>query len=402
VADLQKAGDTSAGELPSVARSQPSVPVAQSPTTLFRNRESACERFEQAWKAWRDAPVGAPPRIDDYLDDKAAQNESGSQRELLVELVGIDLEYRWRSLGEGKPLPDESERPGFLPPRARLSDYLAKYPALGPREKLPVDLIAEEYRARQLGGDRPTQDEYLTQYAAWRPTLDELLVETDWELVRLREGTLIRDYRLVRKIGRGGMGTVYQAVHTKLDKVVAVKVLPQERLKDPEAVLRFQREMRAVGNLRHPNIVEALDAGDADGMPYLVMEYVDGCDLGKLLDRIGPLPVAEACEVGALRTGETVCPRDRHGPRQQRRMCAARHSRRRAIGFGRGRDRASDHVRTRPRVGGGMLPDRVRGEGEPEDPLLHQLSPAFLKAFALGVQSHDRIACLAQRLEIRC
>jgi hypothetical protein len=74
-------------------------------------------------------------------------------------------------------------------------------------------------------------------------------------------------------------------------------VLPQERLKDREAVLRFQREMRAVGNLRHPNIVEAPDAGEADGMPYLVMEYVDGCDLGKLVGRMGPLPVAEACDV---------------------------------------------------------------------------------------------------------
>jgi serine/threonine protein kinase len=244
--------------------------------------------------------VGLPPRTDDYLGDHggtSADNESDSRRELLVELVGMDLEYRWRSVGEGKPLPEGSESPGFLPPRACLSDYLAQYPALGPREQLPADLIADEYRARHLGGDRPTLDEYLTQYAAWRPTLDELLKRTDWELARLQEGTLIRDYRLLHKVGRGGMGTVYQAIHTKLDKVVAVKVLPQERVKDPEAVLRFQREMKAVGKLRHPNIVEALDAGEADGMHYLVMEYVDGCDLGKLLSARGPLPLAQACEV---------------------------------------------------------------------------------------------------------
>jgi len=105
------------------------------------------------------------------------------------------------------------------------------------------------------------------------------------------------EYRLVAKLGQGGMGTVYKAVQTKLDKVVAVKVLPQSRTEDTRAVARFEREMKAVGRLNHPNIVQALDAREIDGTHFLVMEYVDGVDLSELVDRCGPLPVADACEL---------------------------------------------------------------------------------------------------------
>ena len=69
-------------------------------------------------------------------------------------------------------------------------------------------------------------------------------------------------YRLQKLLGRGGMGAVYKALHTKLNKVVALKVLPADRLKDPGAVQRFEREMQAVGQLDHPNIVRAMDAGE--------------------------------------------------------------------------------------------------------------------------------------------
>jgi len=104
-------------------------------------------------------------------------------------------------------------------------------------------------------------------------------------------------YKLLAKLGEGGMGTVYKALHTKLDRVVALKVLPAERLKDDTATARFQREMKAVGQLVHPNIVMAHDAGEADGTHFLVMEYVEGLDLSELVRRVGPLPVADACEI---------------------------------------------------------------------------------------------------------
>jgi len=104
-------------------------------------------------------------------------------------------------------------------------------------------------------------------------------------------------YKLLAKLGEGGMGTVYKALHTKLDRVVALKILPTTRLGDERAVVRFQREMKAVGQLAHPNIVMAHDAGEADGTHFLVMEYVDGLDLSTLVARLGPLPVPDACEI---------------------------------------------------------------------------------------------------------
>ncbi|MBI2479966.1 MAG: serine/threonine protein kinase [Planctomycetia bacterium] len=107
----------------------------------------------------------------------------------------------------------------------------------------------------------------------------------------------LREYQLLERLGRGGMGTVYKALHTRLKRVVAVKVLPADRLNDPAAVARFQREMEAVGKLDHPNIVRATDAGEVDGIHFLVMEYVLGLDVSDLVRRAGPLPIAEACEI---------------------------------------------------------------------------------------------------------
>jgi len=110
----------------------------------------------------------------------------------------------------------------------------------------------------------------------------------------------IGPYRLLVKLGAGGMGTVYKALHTKLKRVVAIKVLPTDRIMDTQAVSRFEREMEAVGQLSHPNIVQAHDAGEHDGRHFLVMEHIDGTDLSDLVQQHGPLPVADACEIVRL------------------------------------------------------------------------------------------------------
>ncbi len=110
-------------------------------------------------------------------------------------------------------------------------------------------------------------------------------------------GRQLGQYELLERIGRGGMGTVYKALHMRLKRYVAVKLLPKDRVRDPQAVVRFFREMEAVGRLDHPHLVRAHDAGDADGQPYLAMEYLDGADLSRLIRRRGPMAVADACEV---------------------------------------------------------------------------------------------------------
>ncbi len=107
----------------------------------------------------------------------------------------------------------------------------------------------------------------------------------------------IGDYQILRILGTGGMGRVYLARHGKLGKLVAVKVLASHRLADHRALQRFESEMRAIGRLSHPNIVTAHDARDIDGKAVLVTEYIDGMDLGQLISRTGPLPIAEACEI---------------------------------------------------------------------------------------------------------
>jgi len=105
-------------------------------------------------------------------------------------------------------------------------------------------------------------------------------------------------YRLLEKLkNQGGMGTVYKALHVLLMKVVALKVLPAERICNAGAIARFRREMKAVGRLNHPNIVQASDAGEVDGTYYIVMEYIEGIDLSSLIASHGPLPFPEACEL---------------------------------------------------------------------------------------------------------
>lgn len=108
---------------------------------------------------------------------------------------------------------------------------------------------------------------------------------------------VVRDYRLISKLGEGGMGAVFNAIHTKLDRPVALKLLSPDRMRDTNAVERFEREMKAVGKLDHPSIVRATDAGKSDGTWFLAMELIDGSNLARLSDRCSPIPVAEACEL---------------------------------------------------------------------------------------------------------
>jgi eukaryotic-like serine/threonine-protein kinase len=109
------------------------------------------------------------------------------------------------------------------------------------------------------------------------------------------------DYEIVRELGKGGMGVVYLARHSDGVSLAAVKVIRRERLSNPEAVSRFRREAQAAARLSHPNIVTVLHA-DQHASPgfgeiyYLVMEYVSGITLQKLVDEEGPLPVALACD----------------------------------------------------------------------------------------------------------
>ena len=105
---------------------------------------------------------------------------------------------------------------------------------------------------------------------------------------------VLGNYMLIDKIGAGGMGQVFKAEHRRMKRVVAIKMLPAAMLKDAAAVARFQREVEAAAKLEHPNIVHANDADEANGVHFLVMQYVEGQDLSALIKKDGPFSVAKA------------------------------------------------------------------------------------------------------------
>jgi len=105
---------------------------------------------------------------------------------------------------------------------------------------------------------------------------------------------ILGNYTILDKIGAGGMGQVFKAEHRRMERIVAIKMLPKNMLADPATVARFQREVRAASKLLHPNIVSAFDADEAGGVHFLVMEYVEGMDLSALVKKSGPGSVAKA------------------------------------------------------------------------------------------------------------
>lgn len=106
-------------------------------------------------------------------------------------------------------------------------------------------------------------------------------------------GTTLGGYRLVRKIAEGGMGEVYEAIQTTLDRKVALKILTEQLAGRPEFLQRFEREAKTAAALNHPNLVQVYDYGEANGLYYLIMEFVDGEDLAAYVARKGKLPVTE-------------------------------------------------------------------------------------------------------------
>jgi serine/threonine-protein kinase len=108
-------------------------------------------------------------------------------------------------------------------------------------------------------------------------------------------GTLIGErYRLEEKIGAGGMSSVYRAFDPTLERWVAIKLMHRDISHDPDQLERFRREARAVARLNHPHVVTVIDAGEDDGAPYIVFEYVEGETLKDRIRRLGRLPVSEA------------------------------------------------------------------------------------------------------------
>jgi serine/threonine protein kinase len=262
---------------PSPASGRPHPPEAVGGTVILK-------RFEHAWR------TGAQPELAAYVP--AA--EGSLRREVLLGLMHIDLEYRLKA---GQP--------------ARVEDYLARYPELAEDRPALAELAAWEHELRRRSEPGLTPEDYLERFPACREEL----------LVRLPPGTTgptpppvdptpsglpplgIPGYELLGELGRGGMGVVYKAHQVGLGRTVALKMILAGEQSD-EALVRFQREARALARFDHPNIVEVFDAAVFQGCPYYTAEFMEG---GSLADRLkgGPWPVVEAATL-VRRVAEAV------------------------------------------------------------------------------------------------
>jgi WD40 repeat protein/serine/threonine protein kinase len=162
--------------------------------------------------------------------------------------------------------------------------------------------LAEEFLERHRQGERPSLHEYITRHPQLAKEIREvfpamaLMEEIALADESLTEAALcgksaqssapieqLGDFRIIRKVGQGGMGVVYEAEQVSLGRHVALKVLLQKALLEPREQLRFQREARAAARLHHTNIVPVFGVGQQDGLPYYVMQFIQGLGLDEVL-----------------------------------------------------------------------------------------------------------------------
>jgi serine/threonine protein kinase len=274
-------------------KKQPRSAISPAPeeghTSDWSLLESQLKRFETAWER------GDRPQLSDFLDYGAED-----AIELLVELVRVDLEYRLKT-GDS----------------ARVEDYLQRYPQLS-RPELMRDLVAFEFQQRSRREPGLDWHEYQMRFSTLNgfvppniatpeipglstlPNADvgpQALVGTSGSARPKGDPSpVVPGYEIQELLGAGGMGRVFKALDRDLGRVVALKLIRREFMADTATVRRFGREARAAARLEHPNVVTIHHAHIAGDMPYLIMEYLEGTDLGRLVQQSGPLPVAQACD----------------------------------------------------------------------------------------------------------
>ena len=187
---------------------------------------------------------------------------------------------------------DEFEKSWKLGRPITIEQQLSKV-SQGNRSALLRELLEIEIEIRVTRNEKFYADEYLDRFSQEAELVNRLFHQT---VSRKKLG----DYELLDEIGHGGMGIVYRCRQVFLGQTVAIKVLSQHYHRDAQVVSRFRREMRMIGGLHHPNIVQALNAGDSNGTLYLVMEYVNGHNLHTLVKKTSSsssFPFGAAAEV---------------------------------------------------------------------------------------------------------
>jgi hypothetical protein len=168
----------------------------------------------------------------------------------------------------------------------------------------PFGVVAESFLARYRAGDRPSIEEYAERHPELAEQIRRLLplpvtFEQDRPIgpkaamrpppVASREERRLGDYRILRVIGRGGMGVVFEAEQVSLGRRVAVKVLPHQIAHDPKALERFRREAKAAARLHHTNIVPVFEVGQDGESAYYAMQFILGQGLNQIIDELAQL-----------------------------------------------------------------------------------------------------------------
>jgi serine/threonine-protein kinase len=178
-------------------------------------------------------------------------------------------------------------------PKLKVDNFLELVRRSGLVEKDRLSQVLDEFQ-QQDGGQNPSDSEIVAD------RLIKAGLLTRWQCGKLMEGRhkgfFLAKYKLLGHLGSGGMSAVYLAEHTLLHRRVAIKVLPQSRIKDSSYLPRFYREARAAASVDHPNIVRAYDVDNEGDNHYLVMEYVEGRDLQATVKQDGPLPYRLAAD----------------------------------------------------------------------------------------------------------
>jgi predicted Ser/Thr protein kinase len=252
--------------------------------------ESWLVQFDQSWDENRLAdqvrerlPVGTPVRLPG-----------------LIELIKIDLKRQWQR--------------GRQP---TVETYLEAYPELGDRDTAPADLLQAEYAVRRQFGASASWSDFAQRFPRQVDALRQLLEQsqetvTDSPGAQSSLATIqpapstvstarpsgdvgvlpeqFGRYRIVRRLGKGGMGSVYLVHDCQLDRQVALKVPNFRPDDDPEILQRFYREARAAAALHHPNLCPVYDVGEVNGIHFLTMAYISGPSLAEYARAHQPVP----------------------------------------------------------------------------------------------------------------
>lgn len=179
-----------------------------------------------------------------------------------------------------------------------------------PEPEVTVGDLVDEYVQRLRCGENPSIEEFIQRYpdlveeiqdvfpaikaveSCKSPVVDTALANNDLPL-GIGPGAMVGEYRLLRQIGRGGMGLVYEAEQPSLGRRVAIKILPPTFAKSADRLARFQREVRAAAKLHHTNIVPVFGVGESDGLHYYTMQHINGEGLDHVLRQIQQLRLVE-------------------------------------------------------------------------------------------------------------